>query len=256
MTNENENVCSDQIYLMVERGEHHFDEPRFRYISSMYDRAVKQRAPVLLRITKKVQVLLTGYRLDLGLASEKSQALARRIKMSFPDSFTEVDILVKYYDYKGLMKLEERLIRTVGDSALKTLTNLLLQDARDNDGEPTLLDRLERQENEEVEAFTRCESKNELNKTELKSSRLFKESQDKLNAEKLIRQAIQQGPDNPGPINPHMLAIRSLSTMQSLSPQYLKRFLSYIDTVFWLEHANEALKPKVTTKRHVKPHTK
>jgi hypothetical protein len=35
-----------------------------------------------------------------------------------------------------------------------------------------------------------------------------------------------------------MLAIRSLSTMQDISPAYLNRFISYVDTLFWLEQAD------------------
>ena len=108
MTNEQECSYSDQISMMIGRGEHLFDESRFRYISSIYERAINQRKPVLLILTKKVQSLLVGYRTDLGLASEKSLMLARRIKMSFPDSLSKVEQLVEHYDYEGLMKLEER----------------------------------------------------------------------------------------------------------------------------------------------------
>ena len=44
-------------------------------------------------------------------------------------------------------------------------------------------------------------------------------------------------PQNPGPLNPQMLAIKSLSTMRELSPDYLNRFVSYVDTLLWLERS-------------------
>ena len=40
-----------------------------------------------------------------------------------------------------------------------------------------------------------------------------------------------------------MLAIKSLSTMRELSPDYLNRFVSYVDTLLWLERSEAALQP-------------
>lgn len=69
----------------------------------------------------------------------------------------------------------------------------------------------------------------------LQSMQLFKQSQQQFSSEHLVQQAIADSPENPGPLNPHMLTIRSLTLMQELSPKYLERFVSYIDTVNWLE---------------------
>jgi hypothetical protein len=35
---------------------------------------------------------------------------------------------------------------------------------------------------------------------------------------------------NAGPINSHMLVLRSLAMMQAISPDYLSRMISYVDT--------------------------
>jgi hypothetical protein len=35
-----------------------------------------------------------------------------------------------------------------------------------------------------------------------------------------------------------MLALRALTRMQELSPDYVNRFVSHIDTLLWLEQAN------------------
>jgi len=243
--------CGDQIALIIENGDNRFDENRFKYISSMYERGMKQRSPVSSILMSKVQTLLVSYQSELSLAEENSMALARRIKMSFPESSNEVDLLGDNYNVKALIKIEERLIRASGVGVLGTLTNILLQEGEfvDSQSNPSFLELLQSQENEVVKEFSGNETCTRPKKRELKSTRIFRESQEKLNSEKLVRQAIKEGPVNPGPINPHMLAIRSLSTMQSLSPKYLKRFLSYIDTVFWLEQASEDLKPKTESKR-------
>ena len=61
---------------------------------------------------------------------------------------------------------------------------------------------------------------------------------------KLVERAIDDFPENAGPHNPHMLAITSLMNMRDLSPQYLRRFAGYIETVLWLEKNETILKRK------------
>ncbi|MGM0766593.1 MAG: DUF2894 domain-containing protein [Pseudomonadota bacterium] len=50
-----------------------------------------------------------------------------------------------------------------------------------------------------------------------------------------IRQAIEQTPENAGPMNAHRLVSRAIATMEALSPEYLNRFVNYADTLLALE---------------------
>lgn len=63
----------------------------------------------------------------------------------------------------------------------------------------------------------------------------FRETWSRVRAEKQLRQSLGQAPRNAGPLNSSSLVHRSLSLMQELSPEYLKQFLSYVDTLSWLE---------------------
>ncbi len=76
---------------------------------------------------------------------------------------------------------------------------------------------------------------------ELRSIKHFRESWVKHNSEKLLAQAIADCPKDAGPLNSHRLAIQSLTAMRELSPEYLNRFLSYLETLLWLEKAGEAI---------------
>lgn len=76
---------------------------------------------------------------------------------------------------------------------------------------------------------------------ELRSIKHFRESWVKLNSEKLLAQAIAEMPKDAGPLNSHRLAIKSLTAMRDLSPEYLNRFLSYLETLLWLEKAGESI---------------
>jgi hypothetical protein len=63
----------------------------------------------------------------------------------------------------------------------------------------------------------------------------FRQQLGKLNVQKKVTQAIAQAPQNAGPINSHMLVLRSLGLMRDLSPDYLNRFMGYVETLFFLD---------------------
>lgn len=86
---------------------------------------------------------------------------------------------------------------------------------------------------------------------ELRSIKHFRESWVKHNSERLLAQAIADSPKDAGPLNSHRLAIQSLTAMRELSPEYLNRFLSYLETLLWLEKAGDAigLTPKGKSKK-------
>jgi hypothetical protein len=72
---------------------------------------------------------------------------------------------------------------------------------------------------------------------ELKSVRLFRNTWSKLSADKQLNAALDKAPRNAGPINSHMLVLRSLALMRDISPDYLNRFISYADTLVHLEQS-------------------
>lgn len=73
---------------------------------------------------------------------------------------------------------------------------------------------------------------------ELPALDYFREVWSKVRTEKQLRQSLAQVPGNAGPLNSSSLVHRSLSLMRELSPGYLKQFLSYVDTLSWMEQMN------------------
>lgn len=61
----------------------------------------------------------------------------------------------------------------------------------------------------------------------------------RISAEDQVDQTVRRGPENAGPLNSHMLVLRSLALMRQLSPDYLRRFLSHLDALLWLDQANQ-----------------
>ena len=68
----------------------------------------------------------------------------------------------------------------------------------------------------------------------------FRQQLGKISIQKQVTQAIAQAPQNAGPINSHMLVLRSLGLMRDLSPDYLNRFMSYVDTLLILEDSGQS----------------
>lgn len=96
---------------------------------------------------------------------------------------------------------------------------------------------------------------------ELKTVRESRATWARMSVDKQLSLAMKQAPKNAGPINSHMLVLRSLAMMQAISPDYLSRVVSYVDTLLLLEPDEKevpakrkkaapakATKPKVTKK--------
>jgi len=74
--------------------------------------------------------------------------------------------------------------------------------------------------------------------TELKSVAYFRQTWSKLSTEQQLTQTLAQAPENAGPMNSQHLVLRALQAMQDIAPDYLQSFMSYVDTLIWLEQAN------------------
>ena len=73
--------------------------------------------------------------------------------------------------------------------------------------------------------------------TQLRSIARFQDTWARLSTEQQLTQTLAQAPENAGPMNSQHLVLRSLQRMHDLAPDYLQSFMSYIDTLIWLESA-------------------
>lgn len=77
---------------------------------------------------------------------------------------------------------------------------------------------------------------------ELRSAQRFRETWERLGAERQVQQAQARAPQNAGPLNPQRLMLETLARMGELSPHYLRRFIAHTETLLWLEQAQAQLK--------------
>ncbi|MYZ42666.1 DUF2894 domain-containing protein [Schauerella aestuarii] len=75
---------------------------------------------------------------------------------------------------------------------------------------------------------------------ELPAIDYFREAWASVSTNKQLRQSQAHVPDNAGPLNSSHLVHRSLSLMRTLSPGYVRQFLSYVDALSWMDQLNQA----------------
>ena len=205
---------------------HHFNPIRFRFIESMAEKALQHRRSVAEIIEKKALQALSGYVKEYV---KEYASFQKRTASPYSQ---------KNKNQGKLAKLTQEMFQSSDTEALAS--------------KPTLEDELRQQEKDVMHSVTGTVTDkstdnsdlpvNEQSKTgynELSVMRHFRQSKVKYNSERLLTRAIQEGPEDAGPLNSQALIIRSLTTMRNLSPSYINRFVSYMDTLLWLEQAGE-----------------
>jgi hypothetical protein len=84
---------------------------------------------------------------------------------------------------------------------------------------------------------------------ELKALQEMREAWARRSTEKAVEKALQEAPEDAGPLNSHRLVVRSLMAMQDVSPDYLGRFVTQIEALLWLEQAGNRLLEKTAKPR-------
>ena len=75
---------------------------------------------------------------------------------------------------------------------------------------------------------------------ELKALRFFRRNWARLSVDRQLSPSIARVPEQAGPLHSQRLVLRSLQLMREVSPDYLDRFMSYVDALMWLEQAGTA----------------
>lgn len=188
------------------------DPVRLRYIESMLCKAERAQGQLALLLEVKLRDAMADYRDKLAA---KPAVATRTGKQKQADK-----------GLSGLLRLLNEYQAEDHDPNLAPLERKLRQQ------EMEVVDEIADQANPSGD-------NTQVRQEELKAARRFQSAMVKLNADKVVTQAIAEIPDDCGPLNPQRLATRSLETMRDLSPHYLSRFVSYIDTLFWLENADK-----------------
>lgn len=207
-------------------GADRFDPVRLRYIEALARRAAAQEGAARRLLDARLAQALAAFRGRLDAARCEAGAFLAGSVERFPQAAKELERLFGAGDYKEMRRLVRSLEGGDPGDALRALVRLLEhQPAQDAGPRPAGLG----------------------SRPELKTIRNFRDTWSKLSVGKQVTQALEQAPRNAGPINSHMLVLRSLALMRDISPDYLNRFLSYADALLCLDRC-EREKPAAPRK--------
>ena len=226
--------------LQQQAGVRQFDPTRFHFIESMAKRITEHRGASRTQLEQRGLAALNQYCEDFKAAKFNAEQLLQKTIAVAPDSEQLLRDYLQRGDLNGLKRLSKRLHRAHQSSSenrrsLIQLTEQLLSSGMDNEGEShSVINQLQQQEFIARQALATGQP-SATAAGELKSVKAFRESWNTIRIDELVDESVHQGPKDAGPLNPQRLAIKSLSAMQQLSPQYMNRFVSYVETLLWLQ---------------------
>ncbi|MES2531320.1 MAG: DUF2894 domain-containing protein [Pseudomonadota bacterium] len=191
-----------QVRAARAQGAHRFAPVRFRLIEALSRRAEAHGGEARRLLDARLLQLLVAYRVDL----EAAQAATSSATASAAS--------------------EPREPSTAGSPPRGPIAALVDQLAQ-HAAAP----------HEGMAAATNSQGSASAAPDQLKTMRYFSGTWSKLSADRRLKQSMVKLPENAGPLNSHQLVHRALTLMRDVSPAYLNRFMSYVDTLSWLEQA-------------------
>lgn len=233
-----------KIAALAQHGSPLFDPVRLHYLETVDRQLANTSGATRLILERKLTDALADYQNRFANAKLEATADVAYVALRYPNSAVDVQRLFESGDFQGVRLLKIRLKQSTDDRPFTTLVHCLQRG--DSTSELRTLDDLLREQESDTAVF----NPNELTNTdfvssprppELRSLQFFRDIVAKFSADKRVTQAIEAPLENAGPLNSHKLVIRSLCTMRDISPDYLSRFVSYADTLLWLEQSGKKM---------------
>lgn len=196
-------------------GAERFDPVRLHYIEVLAKHVAAHQGSARRLLDAKLTQALAAFKERFDLARRDAKETVARSAQQYPHAANDLQRLFAAGNFKGLRRFIATLQASEQRASLSAVVRQLEQHSPENSNA-----RLE----ENIGSLP-----------ELKTVRTFRNTLSKLSVDKQVAQALEQAPKNAGPINSHMLVLRSLALMRDISPDYLNRFMSYADTLLCLD---------------------
>ena len=234
------------LLALRESGGEHFDPPRFRYIEAMLERAARHGGTLASGLLVRAGAALETYQQGLLAAREGASQLVARRGEQFPHAATSLQQLLAAGKLAELQCLASNLRLRDRQRPLGELLERLQRQPRGAENSSAVgLEQLLRQQEQQALAATSLEGSDitpshSAGVRDLQAAGGLRKSRAQRRTQELLTRALDGCPENSGPLNPEMLAIRSLEALRALSPSYLQQMINYLDTVFALEASRPA----------------
>ena len=227
---------------MRDEGGERFDAAGWHYLETLARHAAAHEGSVRRMLEAKLERAVASFAGRFAQARSAAAELLAATCKEHPQAVAELQRLFAGSDFKGLRHLRATLAARAQCAPLGELVAQL---------EPAPAQHAAARPTEVVAPIL-----------ELKTVRESRATWARMSVDKQLALAMKQAPQNAGPINSHMLVLRSLAMMQEISPDYLDRVVSYVDTLLALDPGEKdvpvkrkkalpakAAKPTKTTKK-------
>lgn len=196
-----------------------FDPVRWHFLQVLAGRASTQPEPVKRILDAKLAQALTAFQTRFEQSHSAATVAIEKATLQHPHAIADLQRLLAAGDAKGVLQRVANLPQQRPAASLRDVVRQMAPHAglpvdAGFDGGVGL-------------------------RPELKATRYFRQTWSKLSVDKRVTQALAQAPKNAGPINSHRLVLRSLALMRDISPDYLNRFTSYVDTLLCLDQCEK-----------------
>lgn len=206
-----------------EEGGDRFDAAGWHYVDTLTRRAASHQGSVRRLLEAKLERAVTSFAERFAQARSAAAELLAATCRQHPHAAAELQRLFAGGDFKGLRRLRATLDAREHCAALAGLVSQLEPALAGAPGLP-------------LAQHSTSRATAAVSPTlELKTVRESRATWARLSVDKQLALAMKQAPQNAGPINSHMLILRSLAMMQDISPDYLSRMVSYADTLLALD---------------------
>ncbi len=199
--------------------------------------------------------LLTALQSEFELAQAQARSTGKALIARQPQTNPELVRLFRAGEFRSIQRLSRHHARTAESGPLQQLLQTLNPETRllTEAADPQSFDEvMRRQELGALQtdglASLTSHLKSRVDADELRSMRHFREVLARRTINKAVQTAMEEVPENAGPLNAHLLVVKAITTLQDIAPYYLNRFVSHIDSLLWLEQASAQFPPSEPAK--------
>ena len=208
---------------MRDEGCERFDAAGWHYLETLARRAAAHEGSVRRLLEAKLERAADAFAERFAQARSAAAELLAATCTRHPQAAAELERLFAGSDFKGLRHLRATLEAREQCALLAGLVSQLEPAPAGAAGQPPA--------QHAVARATVAASPT----LELKTVRESRATWARMSVDRQLSLAMKQAPQNAGPINSHMLVLRSLAMMQDIAPGYLSHFVSYVDTLLSLD---------------------
>ena len=224
---------ADRLEALREQGAPRFDPVRFHYLDALAQRLDGDQRPGLAATRQKLEQELAALEDALTAARKHTDQLIAQCQDN------ALRARLQALGERGEHRAARRLAETgAGPSPLGALVGEL----RAGDASPAApahaspLDALLHEQHQRLRAHHQGQSEG-APKRDLKAAADIRARHARQRTARRIDAALAQPTGDSGPLNSHRQVVRALDQLHDVAPEYLERFVGYVDTLMVLEKA-------------------